>query len=74
MFEKDNIDIPLQQPDSSKYFGIREAAIRLKQLRLWLDRCDIKYSLVYTPTCNYYPASINLRKEDAVIFRLVHDL
>jgi hypothetical protein len=56
-------------------FGAREDAVRLKQLTNWLNKNNIKYSLVYYPYWDRsYPTAINLRNEDALMFKLVHNL
>lgn len=71
MFYTDNVNVELKR----SFYGSREDAIRLRQLTNWLRANNIKYSLVYVPEWDRsYPASINMRREDALIFKLVHDL
>lgn len=72
MIESDNIDVKLPIP--STYDSIREGNIHRKQLVAWLKRNNIKYSLVYNPRWSSYPTAINMRKEDALMFKIVHNL
>lgn len=71
MFYTDNIDVVLKR---SKY-GQQVDDIRLKQLSTWLKKRDIKFSYVYMPIWDQsYPYAIKLRREDALMFKLVHNL
>lgn len=72
MINTDNIDVKLPEPNES--YGVREARIHLKQLETWLKSRNIKYSIVYYPIWAHYPVAINMRKEDALMFKLIHNL
>jgi len=46
----------------------------LKLYKAWLKERNMKFSFVYVPEWNPYPAAIVLRNEDAVMFKLVFGL
>lgn len=46
----------------------------LKKYKAWLKERNIKFSLVYTPEWATYPSAINLRNEDALVFKLTFGL
>jgi hypothetical protein len=67
----DNVNVKL--PLST--YGSRVDSIRLRQLTNWLKKNNIKYSYVYWPVWDTsYPSAINMRTEDALIFKLVFNL
>ena len=71
MYQSDNIDVELVPSGN----GQRDDTIRLRQLTNWLKKNNIKYSLVYFPIWQRNnPSAINMRTEDAIIFKLVHNL
>jgi hypothetical protein len=43
---------------------------RLKIYKSWLKERNIKYSLVFEPEWATFPTYINLRNEDALVFKL----
>jgi len=70
-YYRDNIDVKLPM----SVYSSREDSIRLRQLTNWLKKNNIKYSLVYWPVWDKsHPSAINMRTEDAIIFKLVHNL
>lgn len=75
MIYTDNVDVVLKRHTLYPDIAQRMDIIRLKQLRNWLDNRNIKYSLVFEPLwARDYPYAINMRSEDALVFKLVHDL
>ncbi len=42
----------------------------LKEYTTWLNERNIKYTLVKSPIWVEIPSAINMRNEDAIIFRL----
>ena len=43
----------------------------LKEYKEWLNENNIKYSLVYSPVWQTsFPYAINMRNEDAIMFKL----
>jgi len=73
MYSTDNINVKLSK--SKGLNGNREDSIRLRQFTNWLKANNIKYSFVYWPVWDTtYPAAINMRTEDALLFKLVHNL
>lgn len=71
MYHNDNIDVELKP---SKY-GKRVDVIRLRQLTNWLKERNVKYSLVYWPIWDRsHPSAINMRREDALAFKLANNL
>jgi 16S rRNA G527 N7-methylase RsmG len=47
---------------------------RLKQYTTWLKERNIKYNLVRVPEWASHPSHINMRNEDALIFKLTFGL
>jgi hypothetical protein len=71
MYYTDNINVELKKSE----YGDRVDAIRLKQFVNWLRIRKIKYSLVYKPVWNRnHPWAINMRTDDALVFKLVFGL
>lgn len=58
---KDNVDVKID---------VRFRYKLLKEYTDWLKRNNIKYSLVKSPIWINSPTAINMRNEDAIIFRL----
>lgn len=81
MIYSDNIDVDITNiiteqftrrfPNGDFY---RIKIIRLRQFENWLKLKNIKYSLVKKPIWNSEVTHINMRKEDAVMFKLVFGL
>ena len=65
MYRRDNIDVYI--PVSVDY---RAEITHLKELEAWLMQNNIKYSLIYEPLWSSYPRAINMRNEDATMFKL----
>ena len=61
----DNINVRLRIGLSD-----RPAIIQLAEYKTWLNENNIKYSYVYSPQWANFPCAINMRNEDAVIFKL----
>jgi hypothetical protein len=82
MINSDNINVKLPQPNLVDGGDVRESRLRLRQLENWLKKNNIKYSIVYypaweprlVPTWAHFPVAINMRKDDALIFKLIHNL
>ena len=74
MIERDNTTVTIApaQPtfDSTPFDQHKKLAIYKK----WLRENNIKYSLVRSPEWNSYPTGINMRNEDALIFKLTFGL
>lgn len=62
---KDNIDVFIPMLHG------REFDLRLKEYETWLRERNIKYTVVYLPLWDTVPSAINLRNEDAIIFKMV---
>ncbi len=69
MLRRDNVDIDLKN-----YYPDRGGNARLKQYTDWLDERNIKYSMVRWPNWATHPTAINMRNEDALVFRLTFGL
>lgn len=68
MFQRDNINIEVDiYPD-------RGGNARLNEYVSWLYQNNIKYSLVRNPEWATHPTAINMRNEDALMFKLVFGL
>jgi hypothetical protein len=65
MMYTDNTDVGL-------HIGLsdRVAEAKLKEYKFWLVDNNIKYSYVYSPQWSNFPAAINMRNEDAIMFKL----
>lgn len=61
----DNTDVGL-----NIWISDRAAESKLKEYKSWLVDNNIKYSYVYSPQWANFPAAINMRNEDAIIFKL----
>lgn len=70
MINPDNVDVKIPPPVAG---DMREARARLKQIENWLKSRDIKYSIVYYPVWAHFPVAINMRKEDALMFKLTYE-
>ena len=55
-------------------YSDRVAEAQLKEYKVWLIENNIKYSLVYIPQWANFPCAINMRNEDATMFKLVFGL
>jgi hypothetical protein len=62
-----NVDIPWEGDP-------RHKQEKLKEYKNWLDERNIKYSLIHSPLWDHFPASINMRNEDALLFKLTFGL
>ena len=71
MLITDNVDVRIRQ---FSHDSDRDGQIYLKQLKTWLNERNIKYSMKYSPQWVMYPVAINMRKEDALIFKLTFNL
>lgn len=68
MLQRDNIDIEVDiYPDKG-------GNARLKKYVNWLYENNIKYSLVRKPEWSTHATAINMRNEDALMFKLVFGL
>ena len=73
MINTDNIDVKLPWVHTNNKEA-RVARQYLKNIETWLKNNNIKYSIVYFPVWAHFPTAINMRKEDALVFKLVYDL
>jgi hypothetical protein len=64
MINSDNTNVELN------LFPNREGDAIVKKYTDWLKERNIKFSLVKQPIWVDFPVAINMRKEDAIIFRL----
>lgn len=55
-------------------FRLKEHLAEVKSYEVWLRERNIKYSFVRQPQWLSYPTGINMRNEDALIFRLTFGL
>lgn len=64
-FYTDNTDVYISSE------GGRDDMLRLLEYKEWLKENNVKYSLVYLPVWSrQYPYAINMRNEDAMMFKL----
>jgi len=68
MWNTDNTNVEVN------IFPDRGGLLRLRQYTTWLDERNIKYSLVRSPEWATNPSMINMRNEDALMFKLVFGL
>jgi len=73
MFERDNINIDITSV-TGRHYHSRELSVILKTYATWLDERNIKYSYVREPLWAATPTAINMRSEDALMFKLVFGL
>jgi hypothetical protein len=76
--ERDNIDVDISSFPSAEYIARygnseREISLRLRQFETWLKKKNIKYTLIRKPLWGRV-TEINMRTEDAVVFKLVFGL
>ncbi len=75
MYNNSNINIPLDAPGDARNQALARAASRLNKQKInWLKERNIKFSLVYVPLWATEPTAINMRREDATMFKLAFDL
>jgi hypothetical protein len=70
MYSNSNINIPLLDPGSGNQNQIRAKNVEKIQ---WLKERKIKFSLVFNPVWATDPCAINMRKEDALMFKLAFE-
>lgn len=68
-YRNDNINVRI-----SVFLNNKKSETRLKEYEAWLKERNVKYTLVYVPIWDTTPASINMRNEDALIFKMVFGL
>lgn len=73
MIERDNTTVKIARgPDPlGRYDDVNKT---VAVYRKWLKENNIKYNLVRVPEWNSYPTGINMRNEDALIFKLTFGL
>jgi hypothetical protein len=69
LYINDNINVKIPLLLNSK-----KSAVQLREYETWLKERNIKYTLVYVPIWDTAPASINMRNEDALVFKMVFGL
>lgn len=65
MYQNDNVVINLPK---------RLDLATLKRYKIWLRENNIKYSVVRVPLWNPIATGINMRNEDALVFKLIFGL